>query len=617
MKTRFLIAILTFISFTLFADDIKIERVEPPFWWTGMVNTDLQLLVYGTDISLTQPEINYGGIQVQNIIRVANPNYIFIDLSISHEAAPGIMDIKFSQNGKTLLRFPYTLKKRDPQSAFRSGFNRSDVVYLVMPDRFSNGNPSNDNVPGMLEKADRSNPNGRHGGDIQGIINHLDYMKNLGITTLWCTPLLENNDPEYSYHGYAITDFYTIDQRFGSNEDYVNLVKKTHETGLKIILDVVLNHCSIYNHIVQDLPSEDWIHQFAEYTASNFRAATITDPHASEFDRNRMLDGWFDKHMADLNQQNKLVAKYLIQNTIWWIEFSGIDGIRLDTQPYSSKEFVSTWAKRIFDEYPDFNIVGEAWLQQESITAYFQKDAFNRDGYNSNIPVVTDFPMFYALEKAFTDKDSWTDGLARIYNVLAQDFLYSHPEVNAIFLDNHDLNRYFTSVQSDLKKWKMAVSCLLTMRGMPVIFYGTELLKTGDKKNGDGFTRTDFPGGWPGDTLNAFTIQGRTPIQNEAFNYLQKLLTWRKKKNAVLTGSLKQFVPQDETYVYFRYTTDECIMVAFNNSKNQIKAIKGKPFAECMNGYTYGINVITGERVNYLDAFTLPPKSVLILDLKK
>jgi glycosidase len=507
--------------------------------------------------------------------------------------------------------------EREEGSAERKGFDKTDVVYLIMPDRFANGDPSNDDMPGMLEKADRNNPDGRHGGDIKGISSHLDYIADLGVSAIWMNPLLENNNPEYSYHGYAITDFYNVDARFGTNEDYVNLVKSSHEKGLKVIMDMVFNHASIYNWLIEDLPSEDWIHQFSEYTRSNFRGSTIMDPHASDYDREKFLTGWFDHHMADLNQKNKLFANYLIQNSVWWIEYSGIDGIRIDTQPYSCKEFVTEWSSRVFQEYPEFNVVGEAWQQKESITAYFQKDAPNRDGYNSGIPSVTDFPMYFAMSKAFNERDGWTEGLAQIYYVLAQDFLYAAPEENLIFCDNHDLDRIYSSLGKNFSKWEMAMATLMTMRGIPMIYYGTEILMTGNAGDGHGFIRKDFPGGWPDDKTDAFTKEGRTKQQNEAFSFLQNLLEWRKSNDAVHFGELKHFVPSDDTYVYFRYSDDNCIMVALNNSSNAVRALDTGRFSECLAKFSYAVNVITGESIKYLDAFSLPPKSVLVLEFRK
>ena len=578
---------------------------------------EIQLLIHGEDISGLEPAVDYPGITAGEVIRVENPDYLFFNLTLDNIVSPGTFEISFTANGEKVAGYEYKLLEREDGSRERKGFDKTDVIYLLMPDRFTNGDPANDNMPGMLEKADRSNPDGRHGGDIKGISEHLDYISDLGVTALWINPLLENNNPKYSSHGYAITDFYNVDPRFGTNDDYKNLVGNAHQKGLKVIMDMIFNHASVYNWLIRDLPSDDWIHKFDKFTRSNFRASTIPDPHASEYDKDIFLTGWFDTHMADLNQNNELLVNYLIQNSIWWIEYSGIDGIRIDTQPYSEKDFITKWSKRVFDEYPGFNVVGEAWLQKESITAYFQKDAPNRDGYNSGIPSVTDFPMYYALSKAFNQKDGWTEGLASIYYVLAQDFLYSAPEENLIFCDNHDLDRIYSSLNEDFNKWKMAMATLLTMRGIPMIYYGTEILMTGRAGDGHGFIREDFPGGWPGDKDDAFTKEGRSKQQNEAFGYLQNLLKWRKDNKAVHFGELKHFVPANDVYVYFRHNDDKCVMTALNNSPNAVRALDTGKFSECLKEFNYAVNVITGDVIKYLDAFSLPPKSVMVLEFRK
>jgi glycosidase len=617
LKGKILMGFVLVVFTQLQVKSQNIERIEPPFWWTGMANPQLQIMIYGDNINSLIPEINHPGIEISEVKTIANPNYLFINIIIKPDLPPGNFEIFFKQGRTTVTTKFFELKQRNLGSAERKGFDPSDAIYLLMPDRFSNGDTTNDFIEGMLEQTDRANPDGRHGGDIAGIINYLDYIKDLGFTALWCNPLVENNNPDYSYHGYAITDFYKIDPRFGTNKDYVRLVNECHKRDIKVIMDVVLNHCSIHNWLIKDLPETSWIHYHDEFTKSNFRASTITDPYASVYDRDKMLTGWFDTHMADFDHRNTFLGNYLIQNTIWWIEYSGIDGLRLDTQPYSDKKFVSQWSTAIFNEYPKLNIVGEAWMQQESITAYFQKDALNKDGYNSNIPSVTDFPLYEAISKAFNEKDGWSEGQARLYNVLAQDFLYSHPEENLIFCDNHDLSRFYSGIGMNLKKWKMAITFLLTTRGIPMIYYGTEILMTGVKGIKDGEIRKDFPGGWKGDIINAFKSTGRTKEQNEALMYLRTLLKWRMNSKVISEGKLKHFIPENETFVYFRYTDKECVMIAMNNSMNEMKALKTERFAECMKGYKYGRNIVTGQNVNYIDALTLPPKSVLILELKK
>jgi neopullulanase len=601
----------------LYSQEVELKKVEPPFWWVGMKNSTIQLLVYGTNISKASPEITYPGIRILEIKRVENPNYLFIYLDIAKEAQAGNVNIQFRLPAGKTIQHRYVLQNRKPGSADRKGFASSDVIYLLMPDRFSNGDTTNDNVTGMVEKANRKDKNGRHGGDIKGIVNRLSYFNKLGVTALWINPVLENNNPEYSYHGYAITDFYKVDPRFGNNNDYVDLVNRAHEKKIKVIKDMVFNHASVHHWFIKDLPASDWIHQFDEFTKSNFRSYTTIDPYASQYDRERMLKGWFDHHMADLDQRNALLAMYLIQNTIWWIEFSGIDGIRLDTQPYSYKEFVSDWAASVFEEYPSFNIVGEAWLQQEPFCAYFQKDTPNKDGYNSNIPAVTDFPLYYAINNAFSEKDTWTEGIARLYYVFAQDYLYGDPQNLLIFTDNHDLDRVYSSLGKDFSKWKMAMAALLTTRGIPCIYYGTEILMEGLEHTGHGYIREDFPGGWTGDIVNAFDQSGLTARQKEAFTFLQKLIKWRNGKNVIHQGEFTHFIPENNTYVFFRHTDQSCVMVAFNNSSNQVKALDSKRYNEIIQPYSHAINVITGAPVHFLDTLTIPPKSVFILEFRK
>ncbi|MCX6234267.1 MAG: glycoside hydrolase family 13 protein [Bacteroidetes bacterium] len=616
IRTPVLFLFLFFIPFAWSrSQDISIGRVEPPFWWTGMKYPELQLLVYGNDIALTEPFISYPGVLLAQTHRTENLNYLFIDLLIKEECRAGTFDIEFYKDGKSILHHVYEIKERKTGSSQRKGFDQSDVIYLIMPDRYANGNPGNDDIAGMTEKANRQDPSGRHGGDLQGIIDHLDYIQNLGVTSLWLNPFLENNNPRYSYHGYAITDFYRTDPRLGSNEDYLQLVERCHQKGMKIIMDMVFNHSSTNHWFIKDLPSPDWIHQFPDFTPSNFRASTITDPYASDYDKTRMLTGWFDRHMADLNQNNRYLTNYLIQNSIWWIEWAGLDGIRLDTQPYSNKEMIADWGKRISEEYPNFTIVGEAWLRYESMTAYYQMDSPNRDGYNSHIPCVTDFPLCFALNEAFTQEEGYYTGLARIYDVLAQDFLYGHPENNLVFVDNHDLTRFFTSVKEDPNKFKMGLAYILTTRGIPMIYYGTEILMTGNAETGHGFIRADFPGGWSEDPVNAFVPAGRTLLQNETYTYLNKLLKWRKDKQVIHKGNFRHFVPEDGIYTYFRYDNTETVMVIMNNNAIA-KTVNTEHFAECMKGFSSGYDVINEQKVNELNLIEVPAKTAIIIELK-
>lgn len=593
---------------------IDIKRVEPSFWWTGMKNSELQLLVYGKDIASTSVSFQYEGITLKKIDKTENPNYQFIYLTIARGTKPGTFPITF-QNGKKKKIINYEIKSRSRKAEDVKGFNSSDVMYLITPDRFSNGDETNDAVAGMIESVNRAEDFSRHGGDIKGIENHIDYIKDLGFTSVWINPVQENNQPQASYHGYAITDFYKIDPRFGTNDSYNVLVKKFHDKNIKVIMDMVFNHCGSEHWFIKDLPAKDWIHQFPEYTNSNYRLATTLDPYASKFDVDKMQQGWFDKHMPDLNQHNPHLATYLIQNSIWWIEYSQLDGIRMDTHPYPYKDFMSAWDKAVMMEYPNFNIVGEVWEEHVLLTSYFQPDSKNADGYKGNLPSVTDFPLMSALNKAFNEKDGWEEGLTRIYYALIQDAAYTNANNNLTFLDNHDLTRFATSVGGDLNKQKMGFAALLTLRGIPQLYYGAEIGIFGDGGN-HGKLRADMPGGWKADTKNVFTAGGRTPEQNDLFNYLQTILNWRKTKEVVHTGKLMHFIPENNMYVYFRYNEAETVMVILNNS-NELKTLNTNRFNERLNGFSGGKNIVTGESLPNLQSISLPAKSATILELIK
>ena len=589
-------------------------RVEPPFWWAGMNEPKLQLLVYADNIADCEVEFKYPGLLLSKVNKVENPNYLFIDMTFAKDIKPGSVKLQFTKNGKLQYSYNYEIKQRQSQSANRIGFDPSDVIYLLMPDRFANGDPGNDSHPDMLEKADRTNPSGRHGGDIAGIKKNLNYLEDLGVTAIWINPLLENNQPAYSYHGYAITDFYKVDPRYGTNQDYVDLVAAAHQKGFKVIMDMIFNHCGINHWFIKDLPGKGWIHEFPTFTRSNFRAETLSDPYASEIDRNTMQQGWFDNNMPDLDQRNPFVSKYLIQNSIWWIEYAGLDGIRMDTQPYPYKEIMTDWTKQVFSEYPDFNIVGEAWMQKESMTAYYQKDTRLGNGYNSGVPSITDFPMYNAITKAFTEPEGWTEGMARIYYVLAQDFLYTNPSYNLIFADNHDLNRFYTTINKDLDAYKMATTFLLTTRGIPSIYYGTEFLMEGEEHKGHGDIRKDFPGGWASDSINYFNETDKSEDQKEAFKHLQTLLNWRKKSKAVSQGTLKHYIPSQGVYVYFREHENERVMVLLNNSK-EAQSIETARFREDLRGTVYGKNILTGGQFTFRHNILLEPRQSLVIEL--
>jgi glycosidase len=439
-------------------------------------------------------------------------------------------------------------------------------------------------------------------------------MKDLGVTGVWINPLLENNQPKYSYHGYAITDFYKIDPRFGSNEDYINMVEEFHNQGMKVIMDMVFNHCGSNHWWIQDMPMETWVHQFPEFTRSNFRAETVMDPYASDFDKERMLTGWFDRNMPDLNQHNPVLAKYLIQNSIWWIEYAGLDGIRMDTYPYSYQDFLAEWMQRIILEYPNFRVVGETWLQKESQTGWWQDGSPVSGDYRSYLQYVTDFPIYFALKDAFMESEGWTTGLARLYYVLSQDFVYGDPFDNVIFADNHDLTRFYTSIGEDLNKFKMAVAFLLTTRGIPVLYYGTEILMTGNKEKGDGYIREEFPvGSWQsavGGQQSAVSSQ-----QEEAQQFVSALLNWRKDSEVIHSGKLKQFVPQDGIYVYFRYTESGAVMVVINKN-TESKDLDLARFREVLKDYLTGKDVVTQGIYEFKEMLRVPAQTALILELK-
>jgi neopullulanase len=613
IKNVFLL-LFSIISLSVFA---QVERVEPAFWWVGMKNPQLQLLVHGKEISKSQVVIHCDGIELLKVNKVANPNYLFLDLYIDNiKAKAGKFEILFQQNGKTIASFPYELKARRAGSSQREGFSSADVVYELMPDRFANGDPKNDNIDFQPEKANRTIDNGRHGGDIKGIQNHLDYIKELGATAIWSTPLLENNYTKYTYHGYAISDFYKIDPRFGSNNEYVNFVAASHQKGLKIIMDMVSNHCGINAWWMKDLPTEDWIHQWPAYTCTSFKASTIKDIHAANIDKKLYVDGWFDTTMPDMNQQNPYFWTYFIQNSIWWVEYANLDGIRMDTYPYNDRDAMSKWAKAITDEYPHFNIVGETWLSNSQDVAFWQKDAVNSLKYNSQLPTVMDFILQNSLETCFNEHAKpWEDkGMTRLYNTIANDYLYANVNNLFIFAENHDTQRYNYLLGGDLAKFKMAMSFLMTTRGIPQIYYGSEIGMTGNKDKGDGDVRHDFPGGWKGDSINAFSANGRTAAQNERFDYLTKLLNWRKNKAVIHTGLLTQYIPENDIYVYFRYNEKEKIMIVINNNETD-QILKTERYAESLQDKTSGIDVMTGKKYDMKTSVTLPKQTTLILEL--
>ncbi|MGC4129810.1 MAG: glycoside hydrolase family 13 protein [Bergeyella sp.] len=597
----------------------QIQKIEPAFWWSGMKNPELQLLVYGKNISGLQPEFS-GGIQIKEVKKVENPNYLFVTVDTKN-VKPGTFKINFKNGNKTVKTVDYEFKQRKENSANRNSYNSSDVFYLLMPDRFANGNPGNDNTSDTAEKANRNNKDGRHGGDISGIVKNLDYLSDLGVTTVWSTPLLEDNEPNYSYHGYAQSDYYKIDPRYGTNDDYKNLADELHKRKMKLVMDYVTNHWGSKSWITKDLPSKDWIHFWNGgengFQRSNYKMTTQFDPNAAKTDAQACMDGWFDTTMPDMNQKNPLVVNYMAQNAIWWIEFAGLDGLRVDTYSYNDKNGIAEWTKRITDEYPNLNIVGEVWMHNSAQMAYWQKDSKIAaiEGYNSHLPSVMDFTLHDAMGLAFKEELGWDTGMQRFYENFANDFLYPNINNILVFAENHDTQR-FNEIYSDVRDYKLAMSLILTVRGIPQLYYGSEIGMKGNKeKNGDGDIRQDFPGGWNGDKNNAFSASGRTKEQNDYFDFTKKLLNWRKGKSAIHNGKTLHYIPQNNVYVYFRYNENERIMVIINNNKSD-QNLDLNRFSEGIKNFTKGKDIISGKEFDLKGNQTVPAKTAMILELK-
>ena len=618
MKSIIKVVILLF-SISIFS---QVEKIEPPFWWSNMKNPELQLVVYGNNIAKYDVSIS-DNIKIINIRKTENPNYQFITVSTKN-INPGNINITFSEKGKKIQTLAYEFKQRRENSSIRDGFDSSDAMYLIMPDRFANGNPNNDSTADTAEKADRTNPGGRHGGDIQGVIDHLDYINDLGFTSLWSTPLLEDNEPVYSYHTYAQSDLYKIDSRFGTNEDYKRLASEMHKRDMKLIMDYVTNHWGSKHWMIQDLPTKDWIHYWENgekgFQRSNYRMSTQFDSNASQHDSHACMDGWFDTTMPDMNQSNPLLLKYITQNAIWWIEYADLDGFRVDTYSYNDKEAIAKWTKAIMDEYPNFNIVGEVWMHNQSQMAYWQKDSKVGaiDSFNSYLPSVMDFTLHDAVTVMFNEEEkwSWDKGMIRAYDNFTNDFLY--PDINNIlvFAGNHDTNRINEIYKSDINKYKLVMSLIATVRGIPQFYYGDEIGMLGDKNaKGDGDIRRDFPGGWQGDAINAFTAQGRTDSQNSYYNFTKKLFNWRKSKDVIHNGKTMQFVPQNNVYVYFRYNDSERVMIVLNNSTDA-QSLELSRFAEMIKESKYGQEILSGKEIKFNGTLKVEAKSSMIIELK-
>ncbi|MEL6863934.1 MAG: glycoside hydrolase family 13 protein [Bacteroidota bacterium] len=611
---RLLLAIPCFCLVFSFLTAQNIKRVEPPNWWVGMQHPKLQLLVYGENIGQLKPSIDYPGVQIDQVIRVDNDNYLFIDLDIQ-KAKAGNVEIVFRDGDLEKIRHSYPLLNREPNAANRQGFDNSDVLCLITPDRFVNGDPSNDDLPGMLEKANRSFKGGRHGGDIAGIQKSLDYLADMGYTAIWLNPVLENNMPQYSYHGYAITDFYQVDPRFGSNESYRQLSQEAQKKGIGMIMDMIVNHCGLEHWWMKDLPSKDWINQWSTPTFTNHRKSLTQDPHAAPSDRAVFFDGWFVPTMPDLNQRHPLMAEYLTQNSIWWVEYAGLRGIRMDTYPYPDIQYMSEWTERLMKEYPQLNIVGEEWSDQPSIIAFWQRGKNNPDGYTSELPSLMDFPLQMALAEALTTEESWNSGWIKLYTTLAKDFLYPDPDNLVVFPDNHDMPRFYAQVGENDSLYQMGLVYMLTTRGIPQLYYGTEIAMSSPSERDDGLIRSDFPGGWAGDEVNVFMGKGLSPSQQQHLAFTKRLMNWRKGAEAIHWGKLMHYDPKDGVYVYFRYTEREKVMVILNKNREAYDLNLGR-FGEMLEGVTKGKEVLTEKEMDLKETVGVPALGALVLELK-
>jgi glycosidase len=593
---------------------LAIDRIEPPFWYAGMHHAELQILFYGKNIAHYWVTVS-NGIPLIVVKKTTNPNYLFVTINTKNIPA---MDFFFIFNKKGTLAFTqkYELRQRKENSAARKGFDASDMIYLLMPDRFSNGNGKNNNDATTTDKYHRELPEGRHGGDIQGIIDHLDYIQELGATAIWTTPLCEDNDAQCSYHTYAQSDVYKIDPRYGTNEDYLRLSLEMHQKKMKLIMDYVINHWGLEHWMIKDLPIPDWINQFENYTETNHKRTLVHDIHASKIDTKECFDGWFVPSMPDLNQRNPLVLKYLIQNAIWWIEYADLDGLRVDTFNYVEPWAAAQWTKAITDEYPNFNIVGEISMRYQAQVSYWQKDSAigKIQNFNSYLPSVMDFILSDSLLIVFNEDGNWETGMIRIYNNFANDFLFPNVNNLLIFAENHDTHRINQVYQNDFQKYKMTMAIIATVRGIPQLYYGSEVGMDGNKDLGDAYVRYDFPGGWEGDRNNAFSKKTRTEIQNNYFDFTSKLFQWRKTKSVLHFGKMTHYIPQDNTYVYFRHNDSESVMVLFNNS-NETKSMNMDRFRENIGINTSGKDVITELVFNLSQEIILAEKSVLILEL--
>lgn len=602
--TRYILTTLFLLS-TLLAGATTIRKVAPAFWWAGLNNPSLQILIYGDDLTDCEPTLTTGDITIKETVRLKNPHYLLLYLDVS-KAQPRKFNILLKKGRKTTA-IPYEIRARRTDT-YAQGFDASDAVYLLMPDRFAQGNPQNTKIKGLLDKpADRTNPDARHGGDLEGLTAHLDYFNQLGVTALWLTPVQENDMPGGSYHGYAITDYYTIDPRLGGNAAYLKFVETAHQHGLKVIMDMVFNHCGSENYLFKDMPDTDWFNHGTNYIPTNYETVSPSDIHAAPAVKTKMTDGWFVSVMPDLNQRNRYVADYLIQNSIWWIEYAGIDGIRQDTYPYCDFDMMARWCKELTTQYPHINIVGETWISNNPMVAYWQKDN-KLSAKNPELPTVMDFPLMETLQL------KGEHPLKAVYDDLTEDIVYADPLHLLTFLENHDTERFFRNFQqvSYIDRYKQALTLLLTLRGIPQLYFGTEVLTFGDKSKGDGAMRKDFPGGWQGDTVNAFTGKGLNDLQHQAFDFTSRLLHWRQGKTAISKGDLIHYPVEDDIYVYSRHYENQRITVLLNGSdKNKIVPLE--KYRDVLENSNVS-DVLDNRTIKLGNSLELPPYGIRILE---
>lgn len=616
-------------EFPVIEEKSEIERIEPPNWWIGFKNQNLQLLVHHVNIENATVSLSYEGVNLKEVHKADSPNYLFLDLEISENALAGKFNIQFKQEDGSELIQTYELNARTKAAEDFVGFDSSDAIYLITPDRFANANPNNDTVEGMNETGvNRTNDYARHGGDIEGITQHLDYLNDLGVTAIWPSPLLTNDMKNASYHGYAMTDFYEVDPRFGTLEEYKELASQMHNRKMKLIMDQVANHCGLEHWWMQDLPFKDWVNYQEDYeehqsdwdqsktTTSNHVRTVNQDTYASEHDKALLTKGWFVSDMPDLNQKNAFMAKYLIQNSIWWVETLELGGIRQDTYPYPDKSFMSDWAGAIMTEYPKFNIVGEEWSTNPLLIAYWQEGHKNHDGYDSNLPSTMDFAMQEQLVSGLKNEETWGTGLTEIYHALANDFAYENPSSIMVFPDNHDMSRIFTQLDGDITKTKMALSYLAVLPRIFQMYYGTEILMNDFEKPGDhGLIRTDFPGGWANDDINAFTGEGLTAEQADMQDYFKKLLNYRKLSSAIHKGKTIHFAPENKIYVLFRILDEEVVVHILNKNDEPVQLDLSKFKELNLEGKRFR-NIIDGYSVNWKDSLKLDKKGSYIFSTR-